>query len=279
MQKARVASVSYLNALPLTWGLTRGAQRQLFDMTFVPPADCARLLQDGMADMALIPSIEFERIKGLLAVPGTGVSSRREVRSVLLATRRQPAEIRSLAVDSCSRTSVALALVVLARRHGARPLVEPMAPDPAAMLERHDAALIIGDPALRASVLPGAWPDGTTVIDLAAEWHALTGLPFVFAFWACRPVLRAAAMREALESSLEEGLAAIDTIAEEEADRTGVSAAAIASYLRRNIHYRLGPVESESLRLFYRMCREEAILPGYARGAGPARSSLTLNNG
>src|SRR6185436_14153446 len=113
VQRIRLASVSYLNALPLTWGLLRGRQRDHADVTLAPPHECARLLAEGLVDLALIPSIEFARIAGLAPVPGTGVCSRREVRSVLLIARREPAAIRSLAVDANSRTSVALSQVVL----------------------------------------------------------------------------------------------------------------------------------------------------------------------
>jgi predicted solute-binding protein len=281
MQKPRVASVSYLNALPLTWGLSRGSGRGVFDLAFHPPAECARLLQDGMADMALIPSVEFERILGLVPVPGTGVVSRREVRSVLLMTRADPPAIRTLAVDFNSRTSVALTQLVLARRHGCRPALVTMPPDPDAMLGRCDAALVIGDPALRASVEAEGIPEGRgpRIIDLAGAWHEMTGLPFVFAFWACRAVLDAPAMAGILEQSLQEGLQAIDRIAEEEAGRTGVPAGAIASYLRRNIRYRIGPEESESLRLFYRLCCEEGLIGVQGRSGRPASRSLTVNRG
>src|SRR5262245_43814772 len=91
MQATRLVSVPYLNALPLTWGIVRGRQRGMYDVSSAPPFECARRLQDGMVDVALIPSIEFARISGLTPVPGTGISSRHEVRSVLLVSRVEPA--------------------------------------------------------------------------------------------------------------------------------------------------------------------------------------------
>lgn len=281
MQKPRVASVSYLNALPLTWGVSRGTGRDLFELVFQPPAECARLLQEGLVDMALIPSVEFERTLGLVPVPGTGVISRREVRSVLLMTRAEPSSIRTLAVDFNSRTSVALARIILARRYGCRPEMTTMPPEPSSMLQRCDAALVIGDPALRASVDAESAPagEGPRLIDLAGAWHEMTGLPFVFAFWACRPVLEARAMAAILERSLQEGVENIDRIAAEESGRTGLPAEAIVSYLRRNIRYRVGPEESESLRLFYRLCREEGLIGRQERPAPPTSRSLTVNSG
>src|SRR5262245_16126052 len=175
MQRIRLAAVSYLNALPLTWGLTRGSQRGLFDVILTPPAECARLLQDGLADVALIPSIEFARTSGLSAVPGTGISARTEVRSVLLMSRVPPSSIRTLAVDANSRTSVALSRLILERRHGCRPHMEAMPPEPEAMLARHEAALVIGDAALRASLRPPS-AAGLHVMDLAREWTQMTRL-------------------------------------------------------------------------------------------------------
>ncbi|HEY3174790.1 MAG TPA: menaquinone biosynthesis protein [Candidatus Polarisedimenticolia bacterium] len=281
MLRTRLASVSYLNALPLTWGLTHGARRPGFEILLTPPADCARLLSDGLVDVALIPSVEFGRIPGLIWVPSTGVSSREEVRSVLLLTRVPPERIETVALDVNSRTSVALVRLVLAHRYSCHPRMEPMAPDPDAMLANHDAALLIGDHALAASVeyargasdYPGR--PGTRVLDLAREWHEMTRMPFVFALWACRPVVDAAEMSALLDWSLEEGLAHIDDIASSEGSRTGLPAPVISSYLRHNIRYRLGPAEADSLRLFYRMCRDEGILPGTGAkaAAGSVRAS------
>lgn len=286
MLRTRLASVSYLNALPLTRGLTHGAARLPgIEIVLTPPADCARLLGDGLVDVALIPSVEFARIPGLTWVPSTGISSREEVRSVLLLASVPPERIGTVAVDVNSRTSVALVKLILARRYGCRPRMEPMPPDPDSMLRRHDAALLIGDPALAASVGGGcgaAGPPGTTgprVLDLAREWHEMTRMPFVFALWACRPVVNVEEISALLDWSLEEGLAHIDDIAMEEADRTGLPPELISSYLRHNIRYRLGPAEADSLRLFYRMCRDEGILPGAGAQAAVGEVSVSAASG
>jgi len=279
MQRIRLASVSFLNALPLTWGLSHGRLRDRVDLRSAPPHECARLLQEGLVDVALIPSIEFARTTGLAAVPGTGVSSREEVRSVLVVTRTEPASIRNLAVDLNSRTSVALARLILRRRYGCRPVTTPMSPLLEDMLRHSDAALLIGDPALRASVETAANGSSLRVMDLAREWNEMTQMPFVFALWACRPVVDITEMRALLDESLEEGLRHIDGIAAEQSERSGLPAAIIASYLRRNIHYRLGPAESDSLRVFFRMCREEGMLSAQERGALSGRTSASANNG
>jgi len=143
--------------------------------------------------------------------------------------------------------------------------MEEMKPELQPMLTNHDAALLIGDAALEASLAGFSTGESSAtrprVLDLAREWNQMTGLPFVFAFWACRPQVPPADVSEVLSLSLEEGMANLARIAAEESDRTGMPAEVIESYLSRNIHYRLGPQESESLRVFYRMCREEGILP------------------
>jgi len=276
MHRTRFASVAYLNALPLTWGLTRGSLTEGIDLLAVPPCDAAGLLADGRVDVALIPSIEFARMAGLTAIPGTGIAALREVRSVLLLSRVEPSRIRTLGVDRNSRTSVALTQLILRHRYRCRPAVEPMPPDPDRMLATRDAALIIGDPALAASI--GPVRGVTHVIDLAQEWYALTGLPFVFAFWACRPVVPVPGIAALLEASLEEGLAGIDVISAEAAGRNGLPAGIIAAYLRNNIRYRLGGAETRSLRLFFGMCGEEGLVDRYARPAPPAMSSAAVNS-
>lgn len=277
MQQTRIASVSYLNALPLTRGLTHGSLAGRHQVTLCPPAECSRLLSEGLADVALLPSVEFARLPGLSAIWGCGVAARREVRSVLLLTRVPLDQVRTLAVDLNSRTSVALARVLLKRRYGARPRLEPMPPDPRAMLARHDAALMIGDAALRTSEVGGAPDPAVRIVDLASEWNEMTGMPFVFAFWACRPVVSLESIRGDLARSLEEGLASIQSIACEEAARTGIPAPAIADYLAQSIQHRLGASESESLRLFYRYCREDGLLAGPE--AGVSSSSETVKSG
>jgi chorismate dehydratase len=276
MQRTRVVSVAYLNAMPLTWGLTRGSLRETVEVVSVPPCDACGLLTDTRADVALIPSIELARSAGLTPVPGTGIAAAKEVRSVLLLSRVEPAAIRTLAADSNSRTSVALSLVMLKRRYRCRPQVDRMPPDPARMLLTHDAALVIGDAALKLAGNPPR--EAPFVIDLADAWHAMTGLPFVFALWACRPVVSPLRLSEMFEQSLEEGLANIDVIAREESARVGIPEAVIASYLRENIRFRLGHEEMSSLRMFFSLCREDGLLNVYAPPR-PASRSVAVKSG
>ena len=161
--------------------MLHGAQRGLFDLDFRIPAECADQVASGAADIGIIPSFELTR-QDLAVIPGAGIACHGAVRSILLVSSRPAGEIRTLAVDSSSRTSVQLARVILERRYGVAPATISHAPDLEAMLRIADAALIIGDPALR--IDPARLP--YHVYDLGAEWVEMTGLPMVFAVWAGR---------------------------------------------------------------------------------------------
>ncbi len=159
--------------------MLHGPQRGLFDLDFRVPAGCADQLASGAADIGIVPSFELTRLN-LETIPGTGIACHGPVRSILLISSRPAAEIRTLAADSSSRTSVELARVILERKYGATPTLIRQPPDLEAMLRSADAALIIGDPALR--IDPARLP--YHAYDLGAEWVDMTGLPMVFAVWA-----------------------------------------------------------------------------------------------
>src|SRR5947207_225830 len=161
--------------------MLHGPQQGLFDLDFRVPAGCADALASGRADIGIVPTFELTR-QDLEVIPGAGIACHSAVRSILLVSRCPAEEIRTLAADSSSRTSVQLARVILERRYGAEYVSIPHAPDLDAMLRVADAALIIGDPALRLN--PALLP--YEVHDLGAEWVEMTGLPMVFAVWASR---------------------------------------------------------------------------------------------
>src|SRR5207244_4403284 len=170
--RVRLGAVGYLNARPLVYGLE--AQPQ-FEIRYDIPSECARLLHEGRIDLGLIPSIEHLRgPRSYGIVPGPAVVSRGSVASVALFTRREPADIRSIAMDTSSRTSVALATVLARRAFGIAPQPVPMAPDLEVMLAKADAALIIGDNAL----LLDHDAVRARKIDLGESWTEATGLPF-----------------------------------------------------------------------------------------------------
>ena len=177
MSRVRLGAVSYLNARPLVYGLEREPQ---FDLRYDIPSECAQLLHAKAIDVGLIPSIEYLRgPRPYAVVPGPAVTSRGRVASVAVYTRGDPKDVRSIAMDTSSRTSVALATITFRRQFGATVQAIPMAPDLEAMLATADAALIIGDAALFLDHEQA----GVQKIDLGELWTSSTGLPFVYAIW------------------------------------------------------------------------------------------------
>ena len=249
--RLRVCAVSFLNTTPLVWGMLHGAQRGLFELDFAIPAECADRLEAGRADIGIVPSFELTRLN-LEVIPGAGIACHGAVRSILLVSSRPAAEIRTLAVDSSSRTSVQLARVILERKFGVSPVLTAHAPDLPAMLKRADAALIIGDPALHLD--PSGLP--FEVHDLGQEWVEMTGLPMVFAVWAGRPGAVTAEVTEAFRESCRFGRARIEEIVAAEGARRGFEAELMREYLTRHIVHELGEREYEGMELFLRYARE-----------------------
>jgi predicted solute-binding protein len=255
MSPVRLGAVTYLNARPLVYGLERQVER--FALRYDVPAECARLLHAHETDLGLIPSIEY--LRGpvpYLIVPGPAVISRGTVASVAIFTRREPADIRTIAMDSSSRTSVALATIVLQRRFGAAVEAVPMAPDLDAMLARADAALIIGDTAL----FIDAAAAGVRKIDLGEEWTAMTGLPFVYACWTGWPDAVGPDDAAALRRARDEGVAQSDAVAAAYYPEDTPRQAAARHYLRDNIRYVLGDDELQGLKTFYRYASEAGMV-------------------
>src|SRR5437867_2513920 len=179
------------------------------------------------------------------------------VASVALYTRREPRDIRTIAMDASSRTSVALVFVLAAREFGvASPEPIVMKPDCEAMLAKADAALLIGDNALFFDHKSA----GAAKIDLGELWKASTGLPFVYAFWAGRSEALTSADIDALQRARDQGVANVDGIARRYFEHDAGRQAIAARYLRDNIHCFLGPEEMEGLRTFYRYAAEAGLV-------------------
>ena len=257
--RVRFGIVHYLNSWPLAWSFLRGVGPGWAEAVYLPPARVADGLAVGELEVGLVPSAELQRIPGLSVVPGLCIASQQEVKSVLLVSRVPPEQIRRVALDESSRTSAVLVQVLLAERYGLRPEVAPFRPDLEAMLATADAALLIGDPALRVERA------GLHVVDLAAEWRALTGLPFVFAVWAVSPDVEAevAANEVAplLAASLAAAEASLDELVATAAAELALPADEVRTYLTRHLSYRLGDAERASLEEFFRRAHRHGLLP------------------
>lgn len=259
----KISIVKYLNAMPLAWGILEGAQKQAFVPILSTPSECADQLSQGNVDIGLIPSIEFQRIKGCRIVPGPAVGATHRVRSVILVSQMPLWKVKTVACDNGSRTSVALTRIIFNDFYHTRPDFTPAPPDIATMLKHSDAALLIGDNALKfieANELPdiekqkalvrlGSEP--LQVFDLAERWRFLTGLPFVFAFWAVREGFRDGSIVDALKQSRDFGVANIATIAEKYSGPLEIKKEFIQDYLERNVHYYMDQSCLEALDLFY----------------------------
>jgi len=248
--RIRIGAVGYLNARPLIYGLEHSSR---FLVRQDVPARCAELLHADDIDLGLIPSIEYLRgSRPYGIVPDLAVASRGPVASVALYTRKEPPDIGSIALDTTSRTSVALTQVAAKHAFGIQPTLIPMAPDLPAMLARADAALIIGDRAL----FLDHEAEGARKIDLGELWTAATGLPFVYAFWAGRTRVVDPDDVTALRRARDEGVANVSDLAARCFSEDLARRAVVEHYLRNNICYSLGPAEIEGLTAFYRYSAE-----------------------
>ena len=249
----RLGAVSYLNTRPLVHGLEQQSNR--FSLRFDVPAQCAELLHANEVDLGLIPSIEYPGHEYRI-VPGVSIASDGPVASVAIFSKVPTEDIRSIALDTSSRTSIALLRVLCARWFDIEPRLERMPPDLGRMIGGCDAALVIGDNAL--------FMDhdalGLVKVDLGEEWVGMTGLPFVYAFWAGRPGVAGAADIAALQDARDRGLAATATIGRQSYPDSPEKAARADLYLRENVKYALGEPEIAGLRRFYELAAEVGVL-------------------
>jgi len=246
----RIAASTYLNSAPLVYSFTQGFLRKRYD--FIgdeAPSRCAEMLRAGDCEIALIPVIELQRIPGLRIAPEIAVASKKRVRSVLIASRRPLEEVRRLTLDPASRTSQTLVKILFLRRYGFLPECAERAMGPLVevrnLFDTADAALVIGDPAMRLEAT--ATGLGLKIYDLAEEWRAMTGLPFVFAVWAAREDVCDKApglpglpsLVDDLIAAKREGVDHIEQIATQYTSELELPRSELLDYLSQNVNYDL----------------------------------------
>lgn len=241
-------------------GETAGQLSEHFEINYTVPSRCAEELKTGLADIGIIPAAAYTSIPGLVLIPNIAIASQNAVRSILLISKVSVEKIRSVATDDSSRTSAALVEIFLRKFVGTNPAFRRQKAVLEEMLQWHDAALLIGDPALLART------EGYYVYDLAEQWRRWTGRPFVFAFWAVRKSSLAGLSTEVdlvkvFQQSRDRGLEHLDEISAAWSPRLGLSDHAIREYLTRNIDFYLTPENLEGLQLFYRYAAEYKVLP------------------
>lgn len=253
--QVRLGAVGYLNARPLTWALDREPDR--WDVRYDVPSVCAALLHRGDVDLGLIPSVEYLQAPDYRFVPGVGIGSAGRIASVALYTRVPVGAIRQIALDTSSRTSVALIKVLCRHRFGIAPDFVPHGPDLAAMTRQHDAGLLIGDPAFDAD----HEAIGLLKVDLGEEWTTMTGLPFIYAAWTGRAGAVTADQVRSLQEAQAEGVRSVGAIAAEYGRGDPAVTARAAGYLRDNVRYGLGPSEAAGLQMFLDYVADLGLAP------------------
>ena len=251
----RVAASSYLNTAPLIWSFARGPRRGEVELlTDTAPARCADMLARGQVDAALVPVIEYQRLPEAAVVPGVCVGAKQEVHSVVLVTRGARLEdVNSVALSIESRTSVALVEVIFREFVGRVPKLEPFVPTLEEMLREHDAALVIGDPAMTFR------REGLRVYDMAALWREFTGLGFVFAMWMAHESAARRVGRVEFAAARDEGVARVEEIAAEYERELGRPRAELVSYLTRNICFDLDEEMRAGLELFFSLAHKHGV--------------------
>jgi chorismate dehydratase len=272
LRKLRISVVQYLNTVPLVHGFTHGALKDKYELSFTVPSQCADDLRDGRADVAIIPAIEFQRIDDLVVLPDLAIAAKRRVRSLLIVSRKPIAEVQSIALDRSSRSTQALTRILCAEHWQIKPaFFEETFDSAATILEQADAALLIGDPALRLAISvagsatlgadgelmcsPGKTGVNATetlhVYDVVQEWRRLTGLPAVLAVWAGRREAVTPEVVADFAASKEYGLAHLREISATASVEQHLPAADLLNYLEENIDFTLDRENLAGLELYY----------------------------
>ncbi len=266
----RVGAVNYLNTKPLIYQLDALAPEA--ELSLDVPSRLADRLAVGELDVALIPVIEYFRGDGYSIVPDIAIASRGPVLSVTLFSRVPWTAIRSVALDDGSRTSSALAQIVLRERYGVHPEIWPLPLAAGVETIQTDAVLLIGDRAMKACLSGFRY-----AFDLGEEWLRWTGLPFVFAVWAVRPGAHLRGVDAALQEAKIRGLENVGVIAQAEAEGLGLDAGFCRRYLETLLRFDLGADEMSGLQRFYELAIKHGLAPAgrsvrFYRGAVAAVS-------
>jgi len=279
--KLRISIVQYLNTAPLVWGFTNGPLRGKYDLSFTVPSQCAEQLRTGNADVAIIPAIEYQRIDDLVILPDMAIASKRQVRSLLIIAKIPIEQAKSFALDRSSRSTQTLTRILCAKKWQIAPQFFEAPPDLGAMLQQADAALLIGDPALRialgiekdswpgtegrtvcqAATLGIAGPEFLYVYDVVGEWRSLTGLPAVLAVWAARQDIATPDVAADFLASRDFGLSHMPEISFDAAPKLELPQPALESYLRHNIDFSLDVENRRGLELYFAHAAKLGLIP------------------
>jgi chorismate dehydratase len=270
--RLRIAAIDFLNPAPLMWDFEHppidAALARRYRIDRMAPSECAARLIDGTADLGLIPIAALAFAPQLRVLPGCTIASKARVRSLILVRRASQAigEIRSVAADTASRTTIAYTRTLFHKWRNPAAVFVPLAADLDRMLEQADAAVVIGDPALLALeeranrfVRTG---EELVYHDIAQEWISLTGLPYISAVWAASPACQPdeGVANDFIQSRIH-GCQNVEALVAEWSKRLPIPAETIRYYLTTNIHYALDEECIEGMQGFFRMAAEAGVLP------------------
>jgi chorismate dehydratase len=277
----RISIVQYLNTAPLVRGFTHGPLRGKYQLSFTVPSQCAEALRSGLADIAIIPAIEYQRIPNLVILPNLAVASKKSVRSLLLVSKKPIREVTRIALDRTSRSTQALVRILCAMRWHIAPEFFEAEPELPSMLDRADAALLIGDRALRLAIASspkakhdssGEWlvpgsvaglteTPGLFLFDIVEKWRAMTSLPAVLAIWAARREAVTPEVVRDFQDSLDFGLEHLDAIVSEASAELGFPSSDLRRYFTENIDYHLDEDNLRGLERFYSLAEQLRLIP------------------
>lgn len=284
MAKLRISIVEFLNTAPLVWGFTNGPLAGKYDLTFEVPSQCAESMRRGDVDLAIIPAIEYQRINGLVALPDMAIAAKQIVRSLIVVSKRPIEKAKRIALDTSSRSTAALVRILSADHWGISPEFVDAAPDASEMLQHADAALVIGDPALRISLMMDALSnkapaaDGECcqgdpedmpvpgfetlyIYDIAHQWREMTGKPSVLAMWVGPRDKVTPDVVADFQASRKYGLEHVREIAESASQKLNLPHCALERYLTVNINYDLDADNLAGLRLYFEKAAAIGLIP------------------
>ena len=252
----RLAASNYSNSAPLIWSFWHGARKTEVELvTDAAPSKCAEMLQQTEVAAALTPVIEFQRIAESLIVPDICVGSKQQVRSVNLVTKGEDLKTaKSIALDISSKTSVALTSIIFQEFFGKQPEFVSHQPDIEEMLEKHDAALLIGDPSLRLDAKK------YRVFDIVKLWREFTSCGFVFAFWLVRADEADKIKHIDFSAARDEGLKSIEEIIDFYLPEVLLSREDFRHYLTENIAYTLDEELLAGLQLYFKLAYKHGLI-------------------
>lgn len=258
MTKIRITASTYLNSAPLVYAFNQGTQQKECDFfADTAPARCANMLRTNLVDVALIPSIEYQRIDNVSIVPNISIAAKEQVVSVILVAQQPIERLKRIALDTSSRTSVALVRILLEHYYRLQPDYQDHAPNIKEMLNHCEGAVIIGDPAMLIE------HNNYYVYDLAAEWRKFTGRPFVFALWAANSRLAPPLLAQIVtrcKQAKAEGINLVNEIIHIYSKTLGLSENYLLNYLTKSITYNLDEDDQQGLALFYQLAYQYQLI-------------------